>query len=374
MAHSYTPGLKVSEYDIVRRKRILPIKGEVTVKAGDSVEPDTVVARTELPGDVYPVNVANTLGLGAKEVLAAMQKKVGEYVEQGAVLARASSFFGLFKSSVDSPISGTVESISSITGQVILRGAPLPVEVKAYIKGRVKGVFPEEGVEVETPATFIQGIFGVGGETDGELCILTDDSSQKLEAELILPEHKGKVIVGGSMVTAESLKKAVEVGVLGIVAGGIDDRDLRDFLGYDLGVAITGSEELGISLMVTEGFGEIKMADKTFGFLKKNAGKKVSMNGATQVRAGVIRPELVIPCPERSDDGALLAEAPVIEPGGLIRCIRTPYFGQIGRVTALPSALRMMESGTMVRVLEVEFEDGEKAVLPRANVERIEGV
>ena len=30
-------------------------------------------------------------------------------------------------------------------------------------------------------------------------------------------------------------------------------------LGYDLGVAVTGSEKLGLTLIITEGFGEIAM-------------------------------------------------------------------------------------------------------------------
>jgi hypothetical protein len=38
----------------------------------------------------------------------------------------------------------------------------------------------------------------------------------------------------------------------------------------------------------------------------------------------------------------------------------------------LPAELQAVESGAMVRVLEVEFEGGEKVVVPRANVELIE--
>jgi hypothetical protein len=50
-----------------------------------------------------------------------------------------------------------------------------------------------------------------------------------------------------------------------------------------------------------------------------------------------------------------------------------PYFGRIGCVSALPAELQRVESGAQVRVLVVEFEDGEKVVVPRANVEMIEG-
>ena len=69
----------------------------------------------------------------------------------------------------------------------------------------------------------------------------------------------------------------------------------RNFFGYDLGVAITGSEEIGITLVITEGFGKIPMAQRTFELLKSRTGAKTSINGATQIRAGVVRPEIIIP-------------------------------------------------------------------------------
>ena len=121
------------------------------------------------------------------------------------------------------------------------------------------------------------------------------------EKDDIKIEHKGKIIVGGSLVTAEALNRAVEVGVKGVIVGGYDAEDLKEFLGYDLGVAITGTEEKGITLVVTEGFGKIQMAKKTYDLLKQSVGMKTSINGATQIRAGVIRPEVVIPHKQNSD-------------------------------------------------------------------------
>jgi hypothetical protein len=52
--------------------------------------------------------------------------------------------------------------------------------------------------------------------------------------------------------------------------------------------------------------------------------------------------------------------------------IREPNFGKIAKVTGLPEELTKVESETLVRVLEAQFEDGSKMILPRANVEVIE--
>jgi len=374
MAHAYTPGLKVTERIKVLKKRILPLKGEVVVNKGDRVSADTVVARTELPGIVEPVNVANILGVPPQDVPETMLRKVGDHVEEGEEIARAKSFFGLFKSVVRAKISGHIENISSVTGQVLLRGAPIPIEVKAYLDGIVTDIFPAEGVEVTTWGSFVQGIFGIGPETHGPIKMVSKTNNEVLTEKEIDGSSRGCVIVGGSLVTASGLRKAIDVGAVGIVVGGFDDKDLRDFLGYDLGVAITGSEDKGITLVVTEGFGQIMMAEKTFELLKAHEGQQASLNGATQIRAGVIRPEVVIPM---MDDISLRDIEHEMENIGLtvgspVRVIRQPYFGRLGKVTDLPPELKKLESESRARILEVEFDNGERAVIPRANVEMLE--
>lgn len=374
MAHAYTPGLKVTDRMLITKRRILPLKGEVVVKVGDKVEPDTVVARTHLPGNVEPLNVANILGVPPEDVPDCMLKKGGEAVKEGEIIAKTKSFFGLFTSSCKAKISGSIENISSITGQVLLRGAPMPVEVKAYLRGEVTEIFPEEGVEVKTWGSFVQGIFGIGGETFGEVKMVSPDNKAVLTDKEIDESCRGKIVVGGSLVTAGGIKKAIAVGARGVVVGGFDDKDLRDFLGYDLGVAITGAEELGVTLVVTEGFGEMMMAERTFNLLKSKEGQLACINGATQIRAGVIRPEVVIL--QEGDisesERAERAENPGLTVGSPVRVIRQPYFGRLGKISDLPSPLQELESESRARVLEVEFENGEKAIIPRANVEMLE--
>jgi hypothetical protein len=170
------------------------------------------------------------------------------------------------------------------------------------------------------------------------------------------------------------VKAAQAAGVAGIVSGGIDDADLREILGFDLGVAITGTEKIGLTIVVTEGFGDIAMAERTFALLKGFERREASLNGATQIRAGVMRPEIVVarregdPLPSqgaRPEEGAL-------EIGTQVRLIRDPYFGLLGAVSALPSEPAVLGSGSKARVLEVKLGDGRSVTVPRANIELIE--
>ena len=376
MAHAYTPGVTVTAKTKLVRERRLPLAGTVLAKAGDQVKAEQVVARTELPGNVQTVNVANILSVLPEDVEGTLTKPVGSSLEADEVFAMSRSFFGLFKSKCKSPIKGTLESISNITGQAILREPPIPVEVHAYVDGKVIEVIEKEGVRVETEGSFIQGIFGIGGETWGEIKLLVKKSDEPLDASMLDASCSGKILIGGSRVDTAFLEKAASLGAKGVVVGGIDDKDLRQFLGYDLGVAITGSEEKGISLIITEGFGGMRMAEKTFSLLRALEGRKASISGVTQIRAGVMRPEVIVamdgkPAPV-TGKASVFSESG-LEIGSAIRVIREPNFGRLGRVADLPPELRELETEAKVRVLEVEFDDGTKAVLPRANVEMIEG-
>lgn len=372
MAHAYAPGLKVAEDTPLRKERKLPLKGEVMVKAGDRVDADTVVARTFLPGHVEPVNVANRLGIEPKDVPRAMLVKEGDAIEVGAEMAISQGFLGFFKSKVLAPKAGRVESISDKTGQVFLRQPDIPVEVRAYVDGVVDEVLPQEGVVVRSRGTYIQGIFGIGGETTGELVFVCERPDQPIDPARIGAGQQGKVLVGGSFVTMQGIEAARKAGVAGIVVGGIDDADLREFLGYDLGVAITGNEELGLTIVVTEGFGAIAMAAKTFDLLRKREGCRASISGATQIRAGVIRPEVFVPAADvAAAEGGDINELFGMDVGTLVRIIREPWFGTTATVVSLPVELQVVESETKVRVVKVRLPDGQEWTLPRANVEVI---
>ncbi|GMV49345.1 MAG: hypothetical protein NBKEAIPA_01331 [Nitrospirae bacterium] len=374
MAHSYTPGLTVTERTTVHRRRILPLPGTVLVQAGEEVHAETAVARAELPGKVIPLNLANQLGIAPDEIHEYLVKKEKDAVAKDEVLAENKPFIKWFKTEIRSPVTGTVESVSTITGQVLLREPPRVLELRGYIDGTIAEVHPAQGVTVETTCSLVQGIFGIGGETGGDLVMGVTSPDQPLHPEQLTPSMKGKIVVGGSFLSAVAMAKAKDIGVVGIVVGGIHDKDLRTLLGYDLGVAITGTEQVGFTLILTEGFGTIPMAPKTFALLSAHAGQRASISGATQIRAGVIRPEIIIPHETpKVQASPQQAEREGIQIGDPVRIIRDPLFGRIGTVCGLPSELRLIPTESEVRVLEVKFPDGTTTVVPRANIEVIEG-
>ncbi len=370
MSKSYTPGLKVLEDTKVIKERLLPLKGKVRVKQNDIVESNTIVASTEIPGNVHMMNVSNELNIDVDQVESCMAVKINEDVKCKQIIAQSKGLFGYFKSDIKSPIDGKIINISNITGQVVISENPLPINIDAYIPGEIRNVYQEEGVLIGTNGTFIQGIIGIGGEKQGRMKVLVDNPSEHIKVSDITDDLENTIIVCGSFIDLEIYQKAKKVGVKGIVCGGIDYNSISTILGYSLGVAITGTEDT-TTLILTEGFGEIDMALRTFNILKANNDKDVSINGATQIRAGVLRPEIFIKSDKVDHSKEFSEDDLVISEGSNVRVIREPYFGKIGKIVSLPYELVEMSSETKVRVAEIEFEDKTKEIIPRANLEVI---
>ena len=107
MSTAYTPGLTVSPDTLIRRTRRLPLKGEVVVRVGDRVGPETVVARALLPGVMRTVKAAETLGLEPHELPPALRIRQGDTVTAGQVIGETRSLFGLFRSECRASATGT---------------------------------------------------------------------------------------------------------------------------------------------------------------------------------------------------------------------------------------------------------------------------
>jgi len=129
---------------------------------------------------------------------------------------------------------------------------------------------------------------------------------------------------------------------------------------------------MGFTLILTEGFAKLAMSDRVFNILKQNEGREAAINGATQVRAGVIRPEVIIPLEESYIKEEIeTKESDKVKIGSIVRVIRYPYFGAIGTVVELPVELHKIETESPVRIVKIRLSDGRIITVPRANIEII---
>lgn len=374
MSKLLAPTLRMLPSTLVRKRRELPLRGRVLVTQGSVVTADTVVAEAYRDGELRIVRAAEELGVGPEEVTRCLRVEIGAVVRQGELIAEIYGLWGLLKTRVLSPIDGTIEFVSQATGHIGVRGPQDRISLRAYIDGVVAEVDEGRGVVVEAQASFVQGIFGVGGERVGVLRMLDIPLDCSVTTSCIPTDVSGRVLVGGHSPSLEALREAASRGAVGFVTGSIDDATLKEYVGYDIGVAITGYEQVPMTLIITEGFGVLPMNSRVDEIMRGVSGNRVSINGATQVRAGAVRPEIIgVPSSLQVSDRASGPEQAVSEGlqiGSLVRVIRVPYFGKRAVITALPRELERIETGASARVAKVKLEtDGKEVTVPRANLE-----
>ena len=375
MGKAYTPTLSVTPSTLISKIRELPLPGKNLVQPGDLVTHKTTVLSTELPGELEVIRLAERLGFDPVDIVPGVKVTRGDSVVKGDILCEIKTFFNLFSTSLESPSSGTIEFYLEENGHLGIRQPSTPLEVTAYIDGRVTEVVQGKSVTIESEASLIQGIFGVGGECHGEILTL----SGKDELEITPEDIKGlnvdltnKILIGGARFTKKALNLVSEYGVSAVVTGSIDSEILADFLGYELGVSVTGDEDLPFSLIVTEGFGHLALSSRVSALARQLDGKMASANGATQVRAGAMRPEIIVSREiEQPPKLSHEEQTSSLEVGARVRVVRVPYFGEFGEIVALPTAPAKIDSGALVRVVKVLLENDNEILVPRANIELI---
>lgn len=369
MGRALTPGLLVSERVAIQRRRELPISGEILFEIGATVRSTDIVGRAELPGELIIARPAERMGIEVFEVLEGLKVQVGDRVTKGSVLCEHRGLFGLLRTRFPAPENAVVEFITERTGHIGLRLPSKELSIEAYIDGKVVSVVEGKAIVIEAEASVVQGIFGVGGERQGILEVLQVSSAKALTAADLPADCRGKVIVGGAHLSPETIPILKSRGAVGVVVGSIDDAVLSLLLGYELGIALTGDEDIPFTVIATEGFGMLALSERVLEILSAHQGARVSVNGATQVRAGAVRPEIIVHSATQGEKTGAQMEQQGLTVGQRVRCIRVPFFGERGEVIHLPVQEARLETGAYARVVTVRLDSGEEAVVPRANVE-----
>lgn len=376
----YTPSLKRAESCVVTKVRRLRPPCRIKVSAGQKVNVGSILAILEGPGVGHMILLENTelaipldilLTNFGFDYINCVTKKIGEHVSKDEIVARRNPL-GKLERIYKSPYEGVISTIRE-PGVLGIREIK-EVNVTAFVPGTVSHIIPDREIALETAAALIQGIYGIGGETSGELEVLVESPSEVAKIDELAQNHAGKILVCGSSLQQGFLSKAKEIGVKGIVVASLDNDELTSFLNFSPSM-ITGHEHAGLTLVMTQGFGSIPMLEATYGILKKFEGKTAFLNGSTQMRAGVIRPEIIIP----RDDLSLAQcrsmrgiDSEGLTKGMRVRVLGGEYFGQIGVVNDLSPKSGKLETESEVQVLEVVLQKLGPIIIPKANVEPIE--
>jgi hypothetical protein len=360
--------------------RMLDSAGEVIVRVGDQITPETIVARSVSPERPTVLFIASELGVPNNTVTRYLTKKVGSKFEQGETIARTRR--GLRNVTVPAPASGTLTSIDESNGTVVFSLSSGQNQLRALVSGEVERVVPERGATIRSTGSRLFGILGFGGEAIGPIVIGPDRGDREVTPDQVKDAWRGSIVVCGMTVSVPTLNKLKQVGVSGIVVGSLAEADVRRFLsnsgsGVEVGPATFWGNQhpdapfaamaasAPFVIVATEGFGRIPMADQVFNFLRDNDGKTASIQAETSVGQQLRRPEIYIAGSGSHSNGRASDE---LAPGRPVRLVGGRSLGTIGTCQS-PAYLRVTDAGVVTNVADIALPSGEVRVVAAANIE-----
>lgn len=330
-------------------ERRLPSAGKLLVKPSDKVSPEDIVGEAEISGGFRKINLAQILGISTSSVIKVLVKKEGEVVYKGEPLARSRRLLGLRSKVYLSPVDGVVEAVEG--GEITIRFAPSEIQLSAGFSGVVESVTEGEQVSIRTTAARILGAVGAGRERFAHLKVVGKPG------EFLLPQHldstaAGKVVAGGAVVTADTIEKALAIGVKGLITGGVNSHET---LGWSEG------SDLGLTIVAIEGYGFHPIGDDVYEALTKYDGQYVAISGE--------KAEVLV-----SVQGEPVAKTPPawreLKLGDTVRVVAGADLGKAGPAEAVSASPVKLESGLTTKVVSFKCE-GEKIISPWQNLEII---
>ncbi len=190
------------------------------------------------------------------------------------------------KTIIRAPNTGYVTDIDYEKGQVTIQYIRKPVNYPVQLNCQVVDIENKIGIKIEYEAIEYQGVIGFGKSSFGNLLYMQDvrDSVQLQEKIIVLDNH----------VSIADLKYLEKQMISGLIIAGIEMSDVVAYIGKEIGVALTGNEDVPFPIIVMNGFGEFTFSPDFIVDVKKNTGRNCLLNPTTQIRAGVTRPKVII--------------------------------------------------------------------------------
>ncbi len=347
MAEPLLPCTRNSALTRIKVKRTLPAAGEILVQVGETVLASQVIARTTGQNEICVVNVKGILNMDDLDLSHVMTKKPGDRVQTGETIAARPGILPFLHKPCRSPVSGEMKDTAY--GWALIETGAEQVDVLAFIPGRVTSVVPHRSATIETIGAVIEAACGIGKEATGVLKIPVNDRSSQVSPDDIGEAFNKTIVVAGVGVSSELLAQAREVGVAGLIAGGMNS-------------SLFG-QRVSLPVVATEGYGHRPMSQDVFDILKGLEGQEVSLSARTGEPWEDSRPMLIAPLAEISQDQAQAVtndtRARPARVGDSVRAVRSPLSGCVGQIKSMLEEPRRTTSGLTLAGALVSFPEEE---------------
>jgi hypothetical protein len=336
---------------VIRRERVMPAGGRIIARRGQQVNPIDVVAESIFRPEHLLLDIGRGLGLSPKETDHYIQRRAGDEVGEGDVIAGP---VGIGRRVVRTPKAGTV--VVSGGGQILLELEGQFSELKAGYSGVVADIIADRGVVIESVGSLIQGVWGNGKINFGLLNLLSRTADETVSPGMMEISLRGSVVMGSYCEDEKVLISGEDMPIRGMILASMDS------------ALVPLALKVSYPIVLIEGFGKLPMNQDAFNLLVSGAMREVSVNAEPWSRIGNARPELVIALPEGVHPVALTDSAPFAI-GQTVRVVSPPYKSLVGTLTTLQPGMSVLQNGLRAQTAGVRLLNGDLVQIPLANLE-----
>ncbi len=373
---------RVKQDIIVRIHRQLKGKGTVSVFKGQEVVPSDIIGSAYISSGFRILKLAEELSVSASEVGRYMLKPLGQRMYKDELLAQKEGGIFAARKNITAPTDGILDYLNPKTGELRMTLMPKKVDLPSGVFGIVESVDSAKGqILIKTQVSRIVGMFGSGRVRDGILHVISK-RDELVGKTLVSSKLDGQILAGGSLVFKDAIAASISNGVSGIIAGGLNARDYKGIAGGRLLFPKKIDTDIGISIVVCEGFGSIPMGEDIYEVLKKYNGRFVLIDGnGSVINLPSFDPNSIIKVRstafppiqqenltkyQRLDDHNIELKA-----GFRVRIVGNSFQGEQGKIIALDQTQTILPSGVLAYLATIETKR-RKIQVPVANLEIID--
>ena len=355
-------------------KRTLKGPGSILVQKNTEIEPHDIIGRYKITGGFTVINLARELNVSPEDVSKYLKTPVGKTIFKGELLASRKSLFS--SAEIIAPTDSVFESLSNTTGDAKFKLIPREMSLTSGVFGIVDNVDQQRGeITIKCMMTEVYGVVGTGTDKEGFLNVISGPAAL-VDPSNITVKNKGQILVAGSLVMEETIKKALSYNVNGIICGGLN---MDDYLAMATSFSPTKriGTEIGISIVATEGFGAIPIGEDLQEVLSRHTGRFAMINGnlgrlllPSNDANSILSCRKVSLPPQVAQGVKPELSVSEIKLGVKVRLVWPPFMGAQGSVTQVDNSPTVLESGISSYLLTVETRS-RKIRVPYSNVEII---
>ena len=253
-------------------------------------------------------------------------------------------------------------------------------QLQAHLSGFVRAL-PEPGACIlATYGYRFQGAVGYGDEGSGVVHPLVGEKRDVDEVD-IHGDLQGRIVIARGGATLGALEKLAVKQVAGLVLGSLDIDTLAEFSKQEPLQQLGHLMALPYPIVLLQGY-EGTIAKEIYSDIATLAGRYALIDASTHLRAGVARPELLVPLNEEVEprresllyDETVQGEEITLLAGERVVITRNPHAGQLAEIVRVGNTLEATPAGTCVVMAEVRLvgnNSGTTVFLPLANCKRI---